>query len=927
MLALALALAAAPPTFELQLLNPDGSPAAGVSVLTNVIAEAEPRQAQETTRTDKDGRLSLPLPGDVQSVQTFILPEARVPMIVSWNGRDSKDGVELPAAMTVPLTPGATIGGVVLDPDGRPIEGASVQVAAAVPESEKGRFRDPDEPTLDVMTSLFWRSGPAVTDAEGRWSYDNAPPAEDVRFRVSVSHPKFIAPDVPNTAAAAEDLLASRLEVRLRPAVTVTGTVTGPDGRPVSGATVTSREVWFSEEHETVTAMDGTFELGPFPADRLPTLTVLAEGLAPRRIEPARTAPLDIALDAGSRTRVRVLDTKGRAVERAQVRVDGWRRTNLLHPHERGFRAWTDAEGLATIPPLPPGGVQLGVDARGFAGEEVAVHLPSDEVVVRLKRSLKLTGEIVDAATGELIDSARAVRMIAFGDELSVSVGTGAYDDKAGGGRFALTFDRADARHGVMAEAVGYRSAVAGPFAVGDDPGSLTLRMEPSSPLEFVLRSPDGRPASQARAEIATTLNAVELDDLAFWRPETNPTAVQADDAGFVSLPTPAGEAVLVVWHESGCLIRPLPDEEDFGGPRELTLDAWASLDVSTRPEAAGRSVVCEGTRFVAAGGPVVVTRQFAKVDEDGRARFDRRPPGPARVGRYLSVWDRLPPDSAELKSVDPAPGQNVRVRLDDGPASATGRVRLVGDGPPIEDVSYSFAWLVPDAAGDEWKRRFPDDDWADGIAGLRTLTLSADGTFDARGLEPGGYTLAVRVFEDPQGGCLIDPVAVGLFPVVASVDGTHGGEIELERRAVVPVGDSLPVTPAFDEGGQAAYLKPTPGRLTVVDFWASWCAPCRAAMPKFEAMANRHAGDDRVRLLAVNVDETRDAADRATDGKPSAADRLYAPKWFDTEAARQWGVSSLPAYVVLDGEGRLVAREATLEAAAEALRAALAGG
>ena len=84
------------------------------------------------------------------------------------------------------------------------------------------------------------------------------------------------------------------------------------------------------------------------------------------------------------------------------------------------------------------------------------------------------------------------------------------------------------------------------------------------------------------------------------------------------------------------------------------------------------------------------------------------------------------------------------------------------------------------------------------------------------------------------------------------------------------------------------------------------------------------YAPDDRVRILTVNVDETRESADRATDVEESVAERLYAPKWFETEAARLWGVSSLPAYVVLDGEGRLVARERTLEAAADAVRRAL---
>lgn len=54
-------------------------------------------------------------------------------------------------------------------------------------------------------------------------------------------------------------------------------------------------------------------------------------------------------------------------------------------------------------------------------------------------------------------------------------------------------------------------------------------------------------------------------------------------------------------------------------------------------------------------------------------------------------------------------------------------------------------------------------------------------------------------------------------------------------------------------------FLEATSGRLTMVDFWAPWCGPCRAFAPVFEEVA-RHYGD-RVAFATCNVDRNRAVA------------------------------------------------------------------
>ena len=90
-------------------------------------------------------------------------------------------------------------------------------------------------------------------------------------------------------------------------------------------------------------------------------------------------------------------------------------------------------------------------------------------------------------------------------------------------------------------------------------------------------------------------------------------------------------------------------------------------------------------------------------------------------------------------------------------------------------------------------------------------------------------------------------------------------------------------------------------GQVVVLNFWASWCEPCRAEMPSLELMAERHKGD-RLQVLAVNFRETDGTIRRflaQTDfSLPILRDA-------DGAAARAWQVRIFPSTVVIGRDGR----------------------
>jgi len=97
-------------------------------------------------------------------------------------------------------------------------------------------------------------------------------------------------------------------------------------------------------------------------------------------------------------------------------------------------------------------------------------------------------------------------------------------------------------------------------------------------------------------------------------------------------------------------------------------------------------------------------------------------------------------------------------------------------------------------------------------------------------------------------------------------------------------------------------------GRPAVVNFWATWCAPCRAEMPGLQALATREAG--RLDVVTVAFGRHRQAAMEAF-WADAGIDTL--PLHLDAEGAlaRALGVRGLPHTLILDAQGRVIAEMA----------------
>ena len=139
--------------------------------------------------------------------------------------------------------------------------------------------------------------------------------------------------------------------------------------------------------------------------------------------------------------------------------------------------------------------------------------------------------------------------------------------------------------------------------------------------------------------------------------------------------------------------------------------------------------------------------------------------------------------------------------------------------------------------------------------------------------------------------------------------------ESQATQPAVADPAETVPQTTApdyaapdftvLDWEGNERKLSEFEGKPTILNFWASWCGPCKSEMPDFQAAYEAYG--DRINFVMVNCTGGRETVESA---KEFIEQEGYTfPVYFDTsyEAASVYGASSIPMTFFIDAEGNLI--------------------
>jgi len=150
-------------------------------------------------------------------------------------------------------------------------------------------------------------------------------------------------------------------------------------------------------------------------------------------------------------------------------------------------------------------------------------------------------------------------------------------------------------------------------------------------------------------------------------------------------------------------------------------------------------------------------------------------------------------------------------------------------------------------------------------------------------------------------------------FKALASdVKNTKSGkrvEEIIKANTTVQIGKEAPNFSAPNPEGKTVSLKESLGKVTIIDFWASWCGPCRVENPNVVALYNEfHAKG--LNIIGVSLDKDAAKWKEAIANDKLAWTHISNLKFWEDPIAKQYNVKSIPATFILDASGKIVAKD-----------------
>ena len=188
------------------------------------------------------------------------------------------------------------------------------------------------------------------------------------------------------------------------------------------------------------------------------------------------------------------------------------------------------------------------------------------------------------------------------------------------------------------------------------------------------------------------------------------------------------------------------------------------------------------------------------------------------------------------------------------------------------------------------------------------------------RGSNAAPFIIAINYLSNPQ-----PEVIRALYdPLTLEVKGTYYGKIineVLQKYEALEIGKIAPDFSQTDLEGKVISLESFRGKYVLLDFWASWCGPCRAENPNLVRTYDRFSS--KMEILGISLDQKQDSWIKAIQADGLTWKHVSDLKGWSNAVAKKYNVQSIPANFLLDPSGKIIAkglRGAALEQTLETL-------
>ncbi len=168
-------------------------------------------------------------------------------------------------------------------------------------------------------------------------------------------------------------------------------------------------------------------------------------------------------------------------------------------------------------------------------------------------------------------------------------------------------------------------------------------------------------------------------------------------------------------------------------------------------------------------------------------------------------------------------------------------------------------------------------------------------------------FVLADSLFDQLATTVKETPTGKSIKTYISSQTKTSIGAIALDFTQNTPEGKPLS-------------LSSLRGKYVLLDFWASWCGPCRQENPNIVA-AYRQFKDKGFTVLGVSLDRNKENWLKAIENDQLTWSHVSDLKYWSNEVAQQYGINSIPASFLLDPNGKIIARDLRGEELVEKLK------
>ena len=143
-------------------------------------------------------------------------------------------------------------------------------------------------------------------------------------------------------------------------------------------------------------------------------------------------------------------------------------------------------------------------------------------------------------------------------------------------------------------------------------------------------------------------------------------------------------------------------------------------------------------------------------------------------------------------------------------------------------------------------------------------------------------------------------------------IKNTNSGRIiqkQLEANPKAEVGQIAPSFKGSSPTGDQFVLESKLGKITIIDFWASWCRPCRVENPNLVQLYRKNK-DRGLNIIGVSLDREKSKWVQAIEDDGLIWDHVSNLKFWNDPIAKLYKVSAIPATFILDENGVIIARD-----------------